>query len=459
MRTNIEQKLTQNNHLSPQQIKAIRLLSFSEIELDDEIDKELEENPALEKNSQEESMPDSSTTNEAPTNNFSAIDRDITRSIYENVAQEKNLYELLKGQISSSIFPKYQLQIAEYLIASINEFGFLSINKEIVLSDLMTEYNIYCSIDELNSIIEKIKILEPLGCGSTNLQDYLIFQLSYVGENDVVKDIAKKIIVKTIKNGILDLNIKNNIKNQIKGLDKNLIEKAYKIIATLKTRPFEKKSSNSYSMRYFADFTVCVNEHGDVVGSLNSKKDLSIIVNKNYQKILSNPKQNNSSATINFIKSKLDRASFFIEAIKKRKETLTKIIYALTEMQKDYFLSHGDPSELKPMVIENVAKKIEMHQSTISRALTNKYIRTDFGIIPAKSLFSNKISTEDGESASNREIVAKIKNYISTEDIAKPYTDEQLTKFLNNAGYKIARRTVSKYREQSGITTSSLRKR
>lgn len=461
MRNKLEQKTIQSSHLSPQQIKAIKLLSFSEIELLSEIDNAIEDNPALEKTSEN---PDENKSSENDLQDISiksqySLPKESTNYIfYENSAHQSSLYETLLSQLPTTKLEGDNQEIAHHLIASLTDDGFLSVSKEIILSDLKTDYNIECSEANLNEIIEKIKNLEPIGCGSESIEEFLLLQLNSINENKSIKELCIKILFVTLKTKFSNNNLRINLKKYLKNMDKKMMNYAYKLISTLKTRPFDKKPQSGNSFRYFADFIVH-NSDGNIIASLHSVRQPSLIVSSTYKKLLANRAKSQNAETLTYIKSNIDKATFFIDAIKKRRETLTKIVNALADKQKEFFLSYGDPTKLKPMIITDIAEAIDMHPSTVSRAITNRYIRTDFGIISAKHLFSKSIATDKGQDASSREIVSIIKSYIDAEKTENPYSDLQITKFLNDNGYKVARRTVAKYREQLGIPASSLRKR
>ena len=462
--------------LSPLQIQIIKLLELPTIELEQRIKKELEENPALEvneekdniekeetkENNDEFSLEDYLNDGDIPSykllsKNYSANDEHKEMPNVSGV----DFKESLKAQLGMRKLNDQEYALAEYLIGSLDDDGFLRRDIANIVDDLAFSLNIMTDEETLERLLKIIQDFDPAGVGARNLQECLLLQLERKDNDD--KDI---ILAKQILKEMFDAFTKKHYEKITKKLNisNEKLKDLINIITKLNPKPGGSYSDPSFKMvQHVTPDFILENESGNLILSLNSSRVPQLNVSRSYADMLidydKNKKNKNKDQkqAITFIKQKLDSAKWFIDAIKQRQNTLLSTMNAIVDFQKEYFLT-GDESELKPMILKDIAEITNLDISTISRVANSKYIQTDFGIFLLKSFFSEAMYTTDGEEISSRKIKASINNLIDNEDKKKPLTDDALAKELEKLGYKIARRTVSKYREQLNIPVGRLRK-
>ena len=474
----LQLKLSQK--LSPQQIQLMKLIQLSTQEFEQRLSREIEENPALdtsrdetEENSDFEN--DSESTNESEydeidvndylsdddipdyklkTNNYS---EDNEKDIPFTSGESFNQY--LKTQLHSFSLKGDELIVAEFIIGSLDAFGYLRRDIVDISDDLVFTLGINYSEEQIQKILDKIYLLDPAGVGAKNLQQCLELQLIRKPKNQIV-DLALKII----KNHFDQFSKKHFEKIKIKlNIDDELLKKSIKEIEKLNPRPGgSHNENNKLNSSIVPDFTIKIID-GELKLELNSRNAPELFVSSEYKNMLagyseSKTKNQNQKDAVIFIKQKLDSAKWFIDAIKQRNQTLIYTMTAILNFQKNYFLS-GDESKIKPMILKDIAEKINMDISTISRVANSKYVDTPYGIKLIKSFFSEGIKNSKGEEISTIEVKKSLEDIIFNENKKSPYTDDQLTKLLNSKGYPIARRTVAKYREMIGAPVARLRKK
>ncbi len=504
----LEQKLLQK--LSPQQIQLIKLLEVPIVELEQRIKKEIEENPALEdSNDNEDDMSmmkddadsdnsENDTTDDdfdddydsydddAPTDNpddeFSIEDYieddDIpnyklkdnnygeeTERAHSFYSVGKTFQEHLASQLSVLELNEEKYLIANYIIGSIDESGYLRRDLNSVTSDLLLLYNISVETELVTQVLDMIQDeLDPPGIAARDLQESLLLQVKRKlkdNENDEVLNTAYTVLADYFD--IFSKKHYEKIKNKL-GIDDDHLRNVVKEVLKLNPKP-----GNAYSaqvkqnmFQIVPDF-VLMNYDDELLLTLNSINVPALRINKDFENILksyneSNEKQRKEKEAVTFIKQKLDSAKWFIEAIKQRQNTLLNTMEAILSYQKDFFLT-GDETKLKPMILKDIAERTNLDISTISRVANSKYIQTPYGIFPLKYFFSEGMENAEGEEVSTRKIKKILSEAIEKEDKKKPLTDEKLAKLLQDKGYRIARRTVAKYREQMGILVARLRKK
>ena len=484
--------------LSPQQIQLIKLLEVPAIELEQRIKKEIEENPVLEEGRDEEeqneeqkedkiedkveneeeeydSTDDEFTVDdylpdddELPNyklsaNNYSSDDKKIEIPYSTGIS----FHEHLNNQLGLRILDSDKLVLADYLIGNIDDDGYLRRDVEAIANDIAFSQNIMTDEKELLEILEIIHDFDPPGVGARDLQESLSLQLKHKikslnGDENLYLKLADKII----SNYFNEFTKKHYDKIiQKLNLSNEDLKLAIEIILKLNPKPGSAYSNplNKNSQHITPDFLL-ENQDGELVLSLNAKNVPSLKVSRTYSNMLDSyskqkdkPSKKDKEA-ISFVKQKLDSAKWFIDAIKQRQNTLMHTMQAILEYQKDYFFD-GDETLLKPMILKNIAEKTNLDISTISRVVNSKYIQTNFGIFALKYFFSEGMQTEEGEEVSTREIKKILQECISIESKKKPLTDEKLAEVLQERGYKIARRTVAKYREQLHIPVARMRKK
>jgi len=479
----IKQQLTQKQQqkLSPLQIQQIKLLELTGLEIEDRINQELEENPALEE--VYDSPSDSENENlDAELNSGIDTEEDIVLGDYRTeddipdyklqqtyysdnntredipYSEEESFQEYLLEQFRLKNLSEEQMQIGEYLIGNIDEDGYIRRSLEAISDDLAFQYDWEVSIPKIEKVLKIIQQLEPPGIGATHLQDCLLIQLKRK-EKTTARDLAIR---------ILDDYFEAFSKKQYDKIERALnitdseMKDIIKEITLLNPRPGNAWESNMESkMAHITpDFFVEV-VNGELFLSMQENvPDLK--VNKEYNDMLNQYSKSKRQTqerkdAANFVKQKIESANWFIDAIKQRSITLKNTMLAIIDIQRDFFLT-GEESKLKPMILKDVSELCGYDISTISRVSNSKYVQTNFGVFPLKYFFSEAMTNDEGEEVSTREIKLILKTCIDEEDKSNPLTDDALMKELKNRGYEVARRTVAKYREQLNIPVARLRK-
>lgn len=482
LKQSLQQKLLQK--LSPQQIQMIKLLEIPTIQLEQRIKKELEENPVLEEGKEEEeysdngeeeinednlnddvdefSLDDYLNDEDIPSyklssNNYSKDDKkeDIPFSV------GISFHEHLQDQLGLRNLTEKEEVLATHLIGNLDDDGYVRRKLEAVANDLAFSQNIETDEDELLEVLRIIQDLEPAGVGARNLQECLLIQIQNKDREQSEIDLAWKIL----KYYFNEFTKKHYEKIETRlNITEDQLKSAMNEILKLNPRPGSSFSSSSQSIQTLIPDFILENNEGDLQLSLNARNVPDLRLSYTYTEMLqsysSKSKQEKTKSdkeAISFMKQKLDSAKWFIDAIKQRQNTLLLTMNAIIEYQYEYFLE-GDESKLKPMILKDIAERTGLDISTISRVANSKYIQTHFGIYSLKYFFSEGLQTESGEEVSTREIKSILKECIENEDKKKPLTDDKLTNILKEKGYKIARRTVAKYREQLNIPVARLRK-
>ena len=473
-------KLSQK--LSPQQIQLMKLIQLSTLDLEQRIQSEIGENPALEKGKEIEL--DSASSDEYDDRqldqNINTEDINIDSYLsddeipsYRVSANNKSndddgkiipfsgrvsFHEYLGSQLQSLILDDLERPIAEFLIGSIDNSGYLRRTEEDLIDDLAFTQNIVVNESQLKSILSKIQSLDPPGVGARSLQESLSIQLSRKERDRPLISLSKNII----DNAFIEFSRKHYKKLQDRfNINEEELRSVFEEIAKLNPKPGGALSEGSQNNQIVPDFILNI-DNGKLKVSLNRRNTPDLRVSNSYKEMLSGyagaPEKNKSmKEAVLFIKQKLDAAKWFIDAIEQRYQTLFLTISAIVEYQSNYFLT-GDEQNLKPMILKDIADKIEMDISTVSRVANSKYIDTPYGVKLLKSFFSEGMKKDDGENVSTIEIKKILKDLIAHENKKKPLTDQVISILLKEKGYNVARRTVAKYREQMDIPVARLRK-
>ena len=462
---------TQTQTLSPQQIQMIKLLELPTIMLEQRVKQEIEENIVLEEDDrpleddeQEESISvddylreDDTPSYKSRINNFSKDDKQ--RPV--NISEGRSLQEYLMEQLGYRNLSEQDRQVAEFLVGSIDEDGYLRRDLESVGDDIAFTLGIEVSVERLESLLSIIHQLEPAGIGARSLQECLLLQMTQRRMDSPSKRLAHKIIT-----SYFDEFVKKHYEKLMSrlGVDEDTFRDAIDEIKHLSPKPGNLYSEGGIDTTPYIipDFRLDYHDgHFDL--SLNSYNIPEVKINRRYVDMIRNMvsadgtvSESNREA-IQFVKSKIDSAKWFISAIKQRHDTLMRTMQEILSFQQEYF-KDGDKSKLRPMILKDIADRTGLDVSTISRVVNSKYVQTHFGIILLKSLFSEAMQTESGEIVSSYEIKNLLQQCIDEEDKRHPLTDETLMNILNDKGYCIARRTVAKYREMMDIPVARLRK-
>ena len=431
----LQQKQYQN--LSPQQIQFLGLLQIPIVALEKRIEEEVEENPALEED-EEINLSEK---------NFQTHRTDDIQ--YQIEDKSESLSDYLSQQLLLIDIPKSQLFLVEYLINSLDDNGFLNRDLHAISSDLLVNNNLDVSEHELGDMLSVLQQLEPYGVGAQNLQECLLIQLRTLHPE---KDLEQRIIT----DYYMPFSNKNfeHLSKHLE-VDFETLKSAYKTIESLNPIPGNGFSKNENSIVYiYPDFTVSIID-GKLDTKLNKSNVKPIKVSKYYQNMLNETEDN---ATKKFLQEKIEKATWFKQALTKRNDTLQRVFLTILAIQEAYFFS-GNEKDLKPMKLADIAQQVKMDISTISRVSNSKYVATHFGTFKLKELFSEAYRKDNGELISTKEIKSKLQEIIDTENKINPFTDEQLADLLGKDDYHIARRTVAKYRENLSIQTAKLRRK
>ena len=440
-----QQILKQKLKLSPQQIQFLGLLAIPIVDLEKRIEEELEENPTLEES-------DSTESTDNKEENFHYKSKENKRDfIVDNItANIDSLSSFLHKQIIGINNSDKEIELLEYLIDSLDNNGFLTQRNDAIIDDYFIANDILITEKELNGALDILKTFEPIGVGAKDLQECLIIQLER--KDSVYKSISKEIL----ENYYHEFSNKNfeKIIKELKISEKELAD-VYKEIESLNPIPGSGFSINKENTEYVVpDFSLKNSEDGISV-SLNNPNTKIVAVNKYYEKLL---KETSDVETKDFLQKKIEKAKWFVDALKKRNKTLKDVMQAIVKIQESYFTS-GKEYDLKPMKLADIAEIIKMDISTISRVTNSKYVETNFGSFLLKDFFSEAYKKDNGEIISTKEIKKKLIDIIDGEDKTKPFTDEIICDLLGKEEYHIARRTVAKYREELKIPISKFRRK
>jgi len=465
--------------LSPQQIQFIKLLQVPTAELETRIEEELEVNPALEEGKEEKEAEDQQADDyeedyESESDNI----EDYLQDDYAGYKMQgdgrnpdeeekesplsvgKTLHEHLISQLGYIKLDEREQVLGKQLIGSIDSDGYIRRELEAIVNDLAFSQGVETDEEELENILFKIQNFDPAGIGARNLQECLALQLERKDDENENVQLAKRIIDSCFNE--FSKKHYDKISKKLGVEDEESLREAIYLITKLNPKPGGTGEEAVKVVQYIIPDFILVNNNDELALSLNSRNAPQLKVSRSYADMLdaydkSDKKDKKLKETVSFIKQKLDSAKWFIDAIRQRQQTLLNTMQAIIDFQYEYFLE-GDESKLKPMILKDIAEKINMDISTVSRVASSKHVQTEFGVFPLKYFFSEGISTDSGEDVSSREVKSKLKSFIEQEDKSKPFSDEKLEKALKENGYNIARRTVAKYREQLGIPVARLRK-
>jgi RNA polymerase sigma-54 factor len=488
LKQNLQLRLGQK--LAPQQIQLMKLIQLHTLEFEEELERELEENPALERTDDDKDAKDESASDFEDEGNSSIdTDFDVNEYLFDDepsyktsssnysaddeefdneslLTEGQSLYDYLLEQIRLINIDDDDLKTAEYIIGNLDTDGYLRREVKAIVDDLAFSQGIYTTREKVDDILENyIQKLDPPGVGARSLQECLLLQI----EKKVSADKSVTLAANILRNQFDALTNKHYNKIMQKyDVDEEDLKDALEEISRLSPRVGGNFDTQTITINQeiIPDFVIQVTEskkggQPDVIPLLNSKNAPSLRVSDEYKDILSTYSHDKNSPDHKqaalFIKQKLDAAKWYIDAINQRQNTLLQTITAIVKLQKEYFIT-GDDKSLKPMILKDVADITGFDISTISRVVKSKYADTPNGIIYLKSLFSDSLTNDDGEEVSTKEIKMHLMEAIEKENKRKPYTDDALVGILKEKGYNIARRTIAKYREQLGIPVARLRK-
>ena len=486
----LQQKLLQK--LSPQQIQLMKLLQVPTAHLEERIKEELEENPALEtgEDGHEDQFDEQKDEFETPEDEY---DQDGSESEYDNIdiseyvnegdddvgdyrlrdenypdqeetktiphKVETSFYEILIDQLAMLDLDERQQVIAEQIVGSIDDDGYLRRELSAIADDLAFRQNIDATENEIEELILRIQQFDPPGVAASDLRECLLLQLERKSHEGVAVEMAMKVLEKYFE----EFTKKHYEKIQ-RGLnlsDEQLREIINQIIK-LNPKPGGLVGDSGKAENYVVPDFFIYNNAGKLELTLNSKNAPDLRISEGYRDMLKEydrgaKKDKRQKEAVLFIKQKIDAAKWFIDAIKQRQNTLLNTMEAIMNYQHDFFIS-GDETSLRPMILKYIAEATNLDISTISRVANSKFVQTEFGTYRLKFFFSESLQTDSGEEVSTREVKKILSDLIEGENKKHPLSDERLTELLQEKGYNIARRTVAKYRVQLNISVARLRK-
>ncbi|MBD8971093.1 MAG: RNA polymerase sigma-54 factor [Prevotella sp.] len=500
-----EQKLQQLQRLSAQQMLQVKMLEMPLNELEDNINAELDDNPALETenpddalmgegNEDRSALDDSDNSNDDEfgddayeaqsekeerkdeldqalesigkddqmpdynTDRYNTQNADYEEMVYGDTT---SFYDKLKEQMDMQILTDKEKQIMEYLIGSLDEDGLLRKDLDSICDELIIYHNIDVSEKEIEHVLHKLQSFDPAGVGGRSLQECLLLQ---------VKRLPKGVLRKTMEEVFEDYFDEFTKKHWDKiksGLELNetQLETLKDEIRKLNPKPGASlgETDGRNMQQINPDFIVDTADDGTITFTLNRGNMPELTVSPSFTDMIETYKKHKDQMSrkdkeaLLYAKEKVDKAQGFIEAIKQRRHTLIITMKAIIDIQRQFFLD-GDEADLKPMILKDVAERTKLDISTISRVRIEKYVQTKWGIFPLKFFFTDSYTTEDGEELSTRKIKIALQHLIENEDKKKPFSDDAISKVMKEKGFPIARRTVAKYREQLGIPVARLRK-
>ena len=477
LKQHLAQKLEQR--LSPQQIQLMKLLQVPTMELEQRIKQEIEENPALEEgldtveddfaNEEDyteeldastdfdlsEYMDDDSPDYKTQVNNRSNDDEEY----FVPLSGEQSFQEKLIEQLHLLDLDDTQFSIADVIIGNLDESGYLNRTVFALVDDLAFSANIYVTEKQVEEVLALVQELDPAGVGARDLRECLLLQLKRTQSGDITRFTAKKIIEDHFEEFIKKHYDKIQLKLEIEDQD---LKEAIDEILKLNPKPGGSMKESAKPMQQITpDFTI-IEFEGKLDLSIHGRNAPDLKVSREYENMLRGYSEGAKTSksdkeAVSFVKQKLENAKWFIDAIKQRQNTLFVTMSAIMNYQHAFFLT-GDETNLRPMILKDIAELVGLDISTISRVANSKYVQTNYGIYSLKYFFSESMSKDTGEEVSTREVKKILSEAIQGEEKNKPLTDDKLTLILQDKGYNIARRTVAKYREQLNYPVARLRK-
>ena len=462
-------ELKQTQKLSPLQMQTIKLLELPRQELEQRIKKELEENPVLDEeqpsNEEEEQAPREVSLSDYKEDDYIPSYRmrsDLynskeERPQYNTFSVKESFTQSLQDQLGYRNLTDHQYAVASFIIGSLDDDGYLRRSLDTLVDDLSFRAGIMSDEEEVEQMLKVIQEFEPAGVGARNLQEWLLLQMKGKKKSPEVDN-----AIKILKHHFNEFSNKHyqKIMNRM-GISHDELKAAMSKILKLNPAPGGQidDTYNDQAQQIIPDFTLEYRD-GKLILSMPRYSIPELKVNRKYAELLmeaANSSEREKKEAATFVKKKLDSAKWFVEAIKQRHNTLQSTMQAIVDYQEEYFVD-GDETNLKPMVLKDIAERTGFDISTISRVVNSKYIETHFGIYSLKYFFSEGLENQEGEEVSTRELKKALLECVGTENKSKPLTDDELVDVMTQRGYKVARRTIAKYRDQLGIPKARLRK-
>ncbi|MBE6240209.1 MAG: RNA polymerase factor sigma-54 [Bacteroidales bacterium] len=462
-------ELKQTQKLSPLQIQTIKLIELPIQELEQRIRKELEENPVLDEDLPKEKEEEGEAPREVSLSEYKDDDyipsyrlradnySKDERPQYNTFSVKESFTQSLQEQLGYRQLTEHQYAVASFIIGSLDDDGYLRRSIDSVVDDISFRANIETDEDEVLEMLKVIQEFEPAGVGARDLRECLLLQIRHCRKTPEVE-----LAIKILNNYFHDFTSKHFQKIMTRlNITEEQLKAAMSKILKLNPSPGGQidDSYNDQAQQIVPDFVLEYTD-GELKLSMPRFSIPELRVNRKYAELLvdaANSSEREKKEAAAFVKKKMDSAKWFVEAIKQRHNTLSNTMQAIVDYQREYFID-GDETHLKPMVLKDIAEKTGFDISTISRVVNSKYIETHFGIYSLKYFFSEGLENAEGEEVSTRELKKALQDCVDTEDKRRPLTDDELVVKMTEKGYKVARRTIAKYRDQLGIPKARLRK-
>lgn len=479
--------------LSPQQIQLMKLLQVPTAQLEERIKEELEENPALETGDEEEHEEFESETKDEFESGDEEYEMDGSEDEYDNIdiseyvhdgdddiadyrmrdenypdsdenktiphKVETGFNEVMLEQLGQLNLSDHQRKVAEQIIGNLDDDGYLRRDISAIVDDLAFRQNVQTSEEEIEKLVLQIQQFDPPGVCARTLQECLLIQLERKKDEGEDVENAIKVLEK-----YFDEFTKKHYEKIQRGLniDDDQLRRIINQIIKLNPKPGGNVGDSNTGESYVIPDFFIINNAGKLELTLNSRNAPDLRISEGYREMLKDydkgsKKDKRQKEAVLFIKQKIDSAKWFIDAIKQRQHTLLSTMEAILNYQYNFFLT-GDDTELRPMILKDIAEMTNLDISTVSRVANSKFVQTEFGTYRLKFFFSESLQTDSGEEVSTREVKKILSDLIEGESKKNPLSDERLTELLQEKGYNIARRTVAKYREQLNIPVARLRK-
>ncbi|EFX0806633.1 RNA polymerase factor sigma-54 [Shigella sonnei] len=474
MKQGLQLRLSQQLAMTPQLQQAIRLLQLSTLELQQELQQALESNPLLEQIDTHEEIDTRETQDSETLDTADALEQkempeelpidaswdtiytagtpsgtsgdyiDDELPVYQGETTQ-TLQDYLMWQVELTPFSDTDRAIATSIVDAVDDIGYLTVPLEDILESMGDEE---IDIDEVEAVLKRIQRFDPVGVAAKDLRDCLLIQLSQFDKTTPWLEEARLII-----SDHLDLLANHDFRTlmRVTRLKEDVLKEAVNLIQSLDPRPGQ--SIQTGEPEYVIPDVLVRKHNGHWTVELNSDSIPRLQINQHYASMCNNARNDGDSQ---FIRSNLQDAKWLIKSLESRNDTLLRVSRCIVEQQQAFF-EQGE-EYMKPMVLADIAQAVEMHESTISRVTTQKYLHSPRGIFELKYFFSSHINTEGGGEASSTAIRALVKKLIAAENPAKPLSDSKLTSLLSEQGIMVARRTVAKYRESLSIPPSNQRK-
>lgn len=470
MKQSLSQKLQQK--FTPQQILLMKLIELPAMELEARLKKEVEENPVIEEGlageEEDGNDPEEDVAEDADEAEFYHRDEEEVRTTvsgplseshqFFSLSQRRSFQDELMEQISVKLSGDRERIIARFLIGSLDDAGYLRREIASLVDDLAFTQSLDCTEEEVKEVIAKLQSLDPPGVGARDLRESLLIQIRRHPHPDLITRNAEYILEHLFD----DFSHRRYSRIMERtGISEEDLRKVSEEIKALNPKPGEPQAAmEQMKMGITPDFLLTVTN--DELSILLNNSSLPVLkINKSYIELIESkkkPDERQGKETMQFLRSKVESAKWFIEALRQRGETMMRTMEAIATIQREYFIT-GDERKIKPMILKDIASVVGLDISTVSRVVNSKYVQTPYGIFQLRKFFSEGFTMEGGEEVSTIQVKGILREIIEKEESEKPLRDEELVEILKERGYPIARRTVAKYREQLGIPVARLRKK